>query len=126
MYMVPWSDDEFAILKAHWEGHGKDWIGWESLLPGRTPRAIQTKANRLGMVEPDGKPKKKQRQPKRKEPRTPTVIPPSVPDPYEHYVMACMEAGLTPRQIDQRMHWRAGTAALILTEKWGRENEQED
>lgn len=120
MYGETWSDDEYEILKANWEGHGRDWIGWESLLPGRTPRAIQRKANGFGLVEPK-KPRNKKKE-ERREPRMPKFG--NVrhgADPNERYVMACMRAGMTPTDIDKKMHWFPGTARLIISDKWERD-----
>ena len=48
------------------------------------------------------------------------------PDPNERYVLACMREGLTHAEIDKKRHWWSGTTIRILTERWARENEQED
>lgn len=41
MYAPEWSRDEDAILNAHYEEHGPNWVGWEALLPGRSEESIR-------------------------------------------------------------------------------------
>lgn len=45
----PWSPEEEATLREHYPAHGREWDGWELLLPGRTRRAIAVQATRLGV-----------------------------------------------------------------------------
>lgn len=44
-----WTDDEVATLKRHYRGHGPDWEGWETELPGRNRNAIYCMAMRQGL-----------------------------------------------------------------------------
>lgn len=123
-----WTDAQDQLLRDNYLKHGGRWDGWATLLPNRTGRAIDARARRIGLVRQRPKPKGKPR-PKR---------PPAAderhrdkeialePDPHEGYVMACMAAGMTPSEIDKRMHWYNGTTRLILTNRWERENEQHE
>lgn len=124
-----WSEVEDNAVREFYAKYGRRWVGWSEVLPTRTLRAISARATRLGVKRPTRRePKRKARErdrPKGDE-RHYNVGAAREPDPYEGYVMACMESGLTPTQIDQRMHWRTGTTVLILTERWERENEEED
>ena len=118
-----WSELEDNAVREFYARHGPKWVGWPEVLPNRTPRAISARATRLGVKGPP-----------RPEPKHPREVEPNIkrrshratkaPDPYEGYVMNCMCDGMTTSQIDQHMHWRTGTAALIITERWERENEQ--
>lgn len=116
----PWDKEEDKILAEHYPDHGRDWDGWERLLPWRTKRAIGTRAFRIGL---------KYKKPERKSSPLPTkavkrefeVV--DEPDPFEPYVMRCMAKGMTPSEIDRERRWQRGTARLILTNKWAREQE---
>lgn len=44
-----WGPGEDAKLARHYPDHGADWDGWEGLLPGRSRRAIQCRAQDLGV-----------------------------------------------------------------------------
>lgn len=126
MYTVPWGYDEVEILKAQYPLHGPHWIGWEALLPDRTERAIQRKAGLLGIVH--AKTERKKPKKRKKVPRLnalthyETTVAAVTPDPYERPILGMMEAGMTPQQIDAKMHWPSGRTIQILTEMWQRED----
>lgn len=102
-----WSRDEVAVLRAHYDDeHNYKWIGWESLLPTRSSRAIKAKAYSLDLV---GAPVRDK--PIRIETRM---------EPIDGFVLTCFRSGLTTSQIDKLKGWRPGKAKLILTEIWRR------
>lgn len=119
-----WSLDEVAIVKAHYEEHGPHWAGWESLLPDRTDRAIQRKANLLGLKSKAPIKRKRAKRPEVTyiESRH-NVVADVTPDPMEKPILAMMRDGLTPTDIDRKMRWSRGKAAYILSEMWKRENQ---
>ena len=128
MFTSTWSDDEVAILRAHYPEHGARWVGWESLLPDRTDRAIQRKAGLLGITHANSERKKPKK--RKKAPRLnalthyETTVAAVTPDPYERPILGMMEAGMTPQQIDAKLHWPSGRTIQILTEMWQREERQ--
>lgn len=97
-----WGYDELAILHDKYAEHGPTWVGWESLLPGRTAGAIACMASKVGLKCRGNGPLERQ------------------PDPDEPIVLMKMEQGLTPAEIDEKMHWRRGRAKDVLTERWRR------
>lgn len=100
-----WSSDEVRILRAHYdEEHDHKWVGWESLLPGRTPKAIYNKVLSLRLFK-----KSDERR---------YVMDETELEYVDRVVLACFRAGLTPSQIDEKMHWRPGKTKRILTEIW--------
>lgn len=107
---ISWSDDELAILAAHYPEHGSNWIGWESLLPLRTSYSIQNKAVSLGLGC--------DRKPRKREERRSEM--PTSRDPTERTISDLMERGLTPDQIDAKMHWTPGKTTRVLREMWRR------
>lgn len=120
-----WTDAQDQILRDNYPKHGGRWDGWATLLPNRTNRAIGARAQRIGLVRQ--RPQRKQR-PKRpraadEHHRDKEIV--QEPDPHEDYVLACMDAGMTPTEIDRRMHWFSGTTRLILTNRWEREVDEE-
>lgn len=44
---VRWSDQEDSLLLKHYPRYGKEWQGWESVLPAKTPRLIEQRARSL-------------------------------------------------------------------------------
>jgi hypothetical protein len=100
--MSAWSKDEIAVLKAHYPEHGMRWVGWESLLPDRSEREIGRKANSLKLRPPV--PRK--------------MRPKARPDDSEVKVLFLMRSGLTPSQIDSKMHWVPGRTIKILKARW--------
>lgn len=121
-----WTDAQDQLLRDNYLKHGGRWDGWDALLPNRTHRAIDARARRIGLVRqrPRSEPRKK-RVPAADERHRDKEIT-MEPDPYEEYVMACMEDGMAPSEIDRRMHWYNGTTRLILTNRWEREDGQGD
>lgn len=106
-----WSKDEDEILKAHYADRGSCWEGWESLLPGRTNNAISNRANSLGLLRKGAsRQKKPMKMPSARRTR----------DPYESYILSCLEDGMTPADIDAKMKWHPGRTVQILTERWER------
>lgn len=47
-YHKRWTREEVVTLREAW-GHGRDWQGWEHVLPGREWCAIERKAKALGL-----------------------------------------------------------------------------
>lgn len=45
-----WTEEECDLIREYYEDFGADWEGWRSVLPRRSPLAIRTKANRLGII----------------------------------------------------------------------------
>ena len=99
--MTGWSADELAILMAHYQDNGPGWVGWESLLPGRSQRAIEAAARRVGVAKTVRKP--------------PRVM----GDPARAMVVKLMAEGMTPSQIDRKMLWRPGRTIGMLKRMWG-------
>lgn len=77
------------------------------------------RARRLGVSSP---PKKKPAKPKREGP----IGIRAEPHEYEERIMALMGRGMTPIEIDQKMHWWAGTTVRILKARWERQDEQDE
>lgn len=115
--MSLWTKEEDAILKAHFAEHGSSWEGWESLLPDRTDNAIYRHAASMGLTM-----KSRPRVHKSNDGMTGRAVIKKSKDPYEGYVLACLERGMTPSEIDASMKWRPGKARLIITERWERMN----
>jgi hypothetical protein len=124
-----WSDSEDRALRVFYPKHGPSWVGWPEVLNGRTKNSIKERARILGLRAPvpprkerPEKPNKPKRKPAHKEGmHYEKVEVPYTPDPYEDYVIACMEAGMTPAQIDEKMKWYVGTTTKILTRRWEHE-----
>ena len=126
MYAEPWTDAEVEMLKLYYPKHGIAWDGWAEVLPKRTVRAIQRKANSGGLVVEE----------RRKPTRPANVKRPDVfdthkykpqprsADPAELFVMRKMSEGMTPTQIDRERGWWPGRTIQILTERWAREKEK--
>lgn len=75
------------------------------------------RASRLGVSSP----------PRKKKPRQEGPIGiRAEPQEYEERIMALMGRGMTPIEIDQTMHWWAGTTIRILRERWERQDEQDE
>jgi hypothetical protein len=47
-----WSAEELSALAEHYPVHGGSWEGWETVLPGRSLKAIQYKAHLLSLKAP--------------------------------------------------------------------------
>ena len=118
-----WSADEVAILRACYPEHGKDWVGYESLLPNRTPKAIMRKANILGLKTSD-RPRRKP--PKRQKPhdfdRKVYRIHRNR-DPMAVKIRKMMRKGMTLAEIDKAMRWPPDRAKYILMEDWRGESD---
>ena len=125
---ILWSDDEIAILRAHYEQRGPSWDGWESLLPDRSKHSIRSCAMRIGVNSPqmdcDGVPLREKRARERKQRRERERLRP--PDPREQEVSALMHKGIEPSRIDKLQGWADGTARAVMTKKWLREKEQQN
>lgn len=122
-----WSDAEDNAVRQFYPRHGSGWVGWSEVLPTRSPKAISSRAQRLG-VPPPARPKprnQKRKGVRQADERHRKTIIVKEADPNEKYVLACMRAGLTPTEIDRKMHWWPRTTMRILTERWARENEQD-
>lgn len=119
MEIGSWTKEDVALLELYYPEHGPSWDGWTELLPNRSVNAITSMARSFGIRKATKKPKP-----------SPDLAHRVVrfelrPDPYEREVVAMMEAGLTPTQIDQRKHWFRGTARLIMSNRWKRERDAE-
>lgn len=106
-----WSDAEDGAVRTFYPRHGRKWDGWSEVLPKRTIRAIGMRAVRLGIKAPPRKKKSKY-----------------ATDAYrrETITAALMDQGMTPTEIDTKMHWRHGTAVKAMSSRWERQREQED
>lgn len=116
MMTKPWTEGEDRLVTMCYPSRGARWDGWHELLPERSSEAIATRARRLGVV------------------RTRSRVGGGdanhygfefvkVPDPCESKVTRMMREGLTPDEIDRRMHWWPSTTKRILAEMWSREEE---
>lgn len=111
-----WTDLQDDILFDCYPKFGPSWKGWAEVLPGRTKKAIGERARRLGLsYRFADKGDDRHYRPK-------ALV--MAPDPYEPYVVKCMEEGMTPTQIDCMMRWLPGSARLIMSNKWLREKER--
>lgn len=109
-YTKPWGDDEIEILKAHYAKNGPFWVGWDAYLPDRTDSAIMRKANAIGLrsnVQRFGRDEGGDRR-----------CNDDRPDPVDGMVMRMMRQGMTPSEIDERLHWYRGTAIRVITGIW--------
>lgn len=123
MYTDPWTEAELDLLREHYEEKGCKWDGWKELLPNRSPMSIRRKSNMIGLKIRSKLPRAKR-----------TVYATGAnecehtyvrtPDPYEERVMGMMHDGMAPSQIDRAMRWRPGRAAMIVIERWERDNER--
>lgn len=115
-----WSETEDDMLRTFFPRHGKDWVGWGEVLSGRSDSSILHRARTLGIAPvPRERPKPANPDPRHK-PREYELE----PDPHESYVVECMHMGMTPSEIDASMHWRRGTARLIMSNRWLREKRE--
>lgn len=105
----PWGEFEVIALKEFYPRHGPRWHGWDEVLPSRTICSISNKANKLDLRAPATRKNEES-----EEDDGPTASPAE----YERTVTRLMGEGLSPRQIDQRMHWVPGTTVAILTNRW--------
>lgn len=112
----PWTEDEDRLVFLCYLSHGEKWDGWHDLLPDRTSEAIGSRARRLGLMRSGRK--------GTSDDRHYGFGSTKVPDPCEAKVIMLMKQGLTPSEIDKRMHWWPNTTARVLVEMWGREDEQ--
>lgn len=117
MSWTGWSAAEDAMLVAHYPERGPSWRGWADLLPGRSKKSIITRAGRLGVKAPRGAARGRSG---RSELWKPSNV--RQPGSYDQCVRDCMADGLTPSQIDRKMHWPEGKAKQILMGTWDRED----
>lgn len=111
----PWGEFETLALMEFYPRHGPQWDGWDDVLPNRTRHAIIQKAAKLDLKAPIVRSKRNVEE--QDEGRMP-------PREYERTVTKLMGEGLSPTQIDQRMHWVPSTAASVLREIWRRDKER--
>ena len=114
---VLWSREELAILRAHYPYEGYSWVGWESLLPGRTTDAIRHKAMSMGLTADDYPVAAKPRRRKLNKSRM------HIEDESEQRILTYMESGCTMQQVDKICGWPPGRTKMILVEMWRREND---
>lgn len=119
-----WTDEQDQLLRENYLEHGGRWDGWDALLPNRTHRAISARAHRIGLVRqrPEKAGRQRQKRPPAADERHRDKAIVQEPDPHEEYVMACMQAGMLPSEIDKSMRWYRGTTRLILTNRWERDD----
>lgn len=117
-----WSEDEDRALEEFYPSHGSCWVGWRDVLPGRTPKGIEKRARRLRLRKVRRSRKRAEESGDRNHYAKAEIG--REPDPYEEYVLACLELGMTPTQVDSSMKWFTGTARRILTEMWARDKEE--
>ena len=108
MSWTGWSAAEDAMLVAHYQERGPSWRGWADLLPGRSKKAIKTRASRLGLTAPERRAAS------------------AVRHPSEHgqRVRDLMAKGKTPSQIDREMRWPEGKAKQVLMGTWETKGER--
>lgn len=106
----PWGEFETLALREFYPRHGSQWEGWDDVLPNRTRHAIADKAARLSV----------RAAPKTTRGTLGTSVDtgPTPPSEYEKTVTRLMERGMSPTQIDTKMHWVRGTTVAILTNRW--------
>lgn len=109
---VPWGEEEDNALVTYYRRHGLDWEGWPEVLHDRTHRMIAIRAAKLGLRKPR-EPRAGERKGKADRMRSD-----------EAYVRLAVNQGKTTAEIDSEMHWWPGTAKLILTEIWRRDNDE--
>jgi hypothetical protein len=110
-----WSSAEDGSVMEFYVEHGPNWPGWAEVLPDRTPRAIQARAQRLGVaVDP-------RRRREHVRAASPDWSAEEERDPREDMVQRRMHEGASPSEIDAEMHWRPGTARRIIVWAWGRD-----
>lgn len=98
-----WTEAEDEVLRAHYLERGPRWQGWADLLPDRTPRAIQSRAQRLRLASRGNTPDDASR--------------------HEADVASMMESGMTVTQIDEALGLPHGAARSIAAEMWRRDKE---
>lgn len=94
-----WSDIEDATLRAYYPVHGKNWPGWEDVLPGKSASARNNRARRMGIAESSSQN--------------------AVVTKYDT-VITLTNCGTPPSEIDRLMGYDAGTAHSAIVELWGR------
>lgn len=119
-----WTDEQDQLLRDNYAEHGRAWDGWAVLLPNRTNRAIAARAQRMGLASkrPKRADSQRQKRPHAADNRHRDRAIVWEPDPYEEHVLACMQAGMLPSEIDESMLWYRGTTRLILTNRWERDD----
>ena len=95
-----WSRDEEEILARTYPEHGPMWIGYESILPGRTAQSIATKARRMGIASMH------------------CEHMPDEPSELEERVMALMADGMTTSEIDMELGLSKGKAHELVVSRW--------
>lgn len=89
------------------------------MLPDKTRKSILNKAIRMGL-------KKEKTTAEKPAKRTSSKVVENVdfnpPDPHDGLVLSLMSLGLTPSEIDRKMGWFRGSARLIVTNIWERQD----
>lgn len=120
-----WSEAEDNAIQVYYPDHGRSWDGWAEVLPNRTLRAIQMRAQRLGATQykvPQGERPKRRKKPREGDERHHAFhVTPSA-DPMERVIANYMRDGYTPSEIDAMMKWPPNRTAYILTQRWDRES----
>lgn len=99
-----WTEDELAILRAHYIDHDYRWTGWELLLPDRTCEAISSKARDLGLTC--------------LAPKDEDFVRKRSLEPVDKFVLRCLQEGMTVSEIDELNKWVPGKAKRILIDIW--------
>ena len=108
MTRKPWTTSEDAMLWAHYPRRGSHWAGWAEILPGRSVSSIANRVQKLGV---------RMEQPERS----------AAIDADERTtlgVLAWLNEGLAPSQIDETMGLPEGTARAVATEAWRKDRDQ--
>lgn len=124
MYTKPWSEEEDDSIREFYAEHGQGWAGWAEVLPDRTRRAIGARARRIGVKRPVAK--HSATPPRRKSDGDDWHYKIELvreKDQRDEQVMDFMRAGMTPSEIDRRMHWWPSTTVGILVDLWSREEQ---
>jgi hypothetical protein len=118
-----WSKEEDNAVRTFYPRHGTMWVGWAEVLPGRTPTAVGARARRLGVHVAQEELVRMRRvafDKGRKVGRHYKTSTAKAYDPKDALVDRLMRNGMTPTQIDGRMHWWPGTTTRMLRDRWER------
>lgn len=120
-----WTETEDSMIRTYYPVHGRRWQGWSEVLPNRSLRAIQMRAQRLGATKYKVLPsanKERRKRPRAADARHRSCHVVPVADPMERVIADLMRDGYTPSEIDRRMKWPPNRAVYILTQRWERES----